>query len=69
MFVAVVAVLLLSTIVSLVTLFRGQFTTFAAALLSTLALMLYAKTLIKNNGRQLVNNPVLPITTSVKKST
>jgi len=69
MFIAVVVVLLLSTIVSFVTLFRGQFTTFCAAVLSTLALVFYAKTLIKNNGRQLVNNPVLPITLSNKKST
>jgi len=68
MFISVVVVLLLAFIVSLVTLCRGQFMTFLAALLSALALAFYAKTLIKNNGRQLVNNPVLPITASNKKS-
>jgi len=68
MFLAVVLVLLLSIIVALVALFRGQYMTFIAAIVSALALALYAKTLVKNNGRQLVNNPVLPITASNKKS-
>jgi len=68
MFISVVVVLILAVIVSLVNLGRGQFVTFLAALLSALALAFYAKTLIKNNGRQLVNNPVLPITASTKKS-
>jgi len=67
MFLSVVVVLLLAVIVSLVTLCRGQFVTFFCAILSALALAFYAKTLIKNNGRQLVNNPVLPITASSSK--
>jgi len=68
MFIFDVLVLLLAVIVGLVGLFRGQFFNVTAAVLSAAALAYFTMTMVKKRGRTFVNNPVLPVASSHKKS-
>ena len=68
MFAAALALIVAAVLVALAMLRRGHALLAVAALLCALALALYVRTLVRRCGRELVNNPVLPLNGTAAES-
>ena len=67
-FAAALALIVAAVLVALAMLRRGHALLAVAALLCALALALYVRTLVRRCGRELVNNPVLPLNGTAAES-